>query len=82
MAVEDAHKISFLAGWLAMLEVVERIGDERGTGKPGDTRDRGRYGANIDRGSGRSGLIVAVTGGRHPSTETHSAAEGNFSWGE
>ena len=58
MAVEDAHKISFLAGWVAMLEDVEGIGDvaERGTGKREDTRDRCRYGATIGRGSGRSDL--------------------------
>ena len=50
MAFEGAHKISLLAGWVAMLEDVEGIGDvaERGTGKAEDTRDwcyyRSRFG--------------------------------------
>ena len=70
MAVEDAHKISFLVGWVAMLEDVEWIGDvaERGTG---NQRTRG---IAVDmallsveaRGDPTS---LAVTGGRHPSTE-------------
>ena len=49
-AGEYAHKISFLAGWVAMLEDVEGLRDEaeRGTGSQSeDTRDRCRYGPLI-----------------------------------
>ena len=50
MAVEDAHKMSFLAGWLAILEDVEGIETWLREGREcrsEDTRDWRRYGPLI-----------------------------------
>ena len=67
MAVEDAHKISFLTGWVAMVEDVEGI-ERRGWGQESQSEDDegsvSIWPANISRGVVPGDPIsAAVTGG-------------------